>query len=520
MPKKKKKDEAPLKKKELLKLHIQELDERLLASTNERDGLAAKLAALATGYQDLEAKNKDLVTRHSSLVTEREALHSDHSSLRTLHSSLVAERDALVTRHSSLVTSQQSLVTSSKSLTSERDTLKAKLAALEKAHQELVTRHSSLVASEKELVTRHSSLATAFKELESKHSSLVTSSKDTSEENELLIQQLHQVQEELEHYFLENKRLCVQQLTAPTSGTLQITGLHLGNSEDSCPHRHLNFDIEGVILAGQEVGKVHLRLVEHHGRAGVVVLATDDGKHPMKSWREDGREGNRSFLLVVPQNEGGRSYIQTAHAHDLILLREATLIAASQLAQDAPPTSSLPAVFWRSLALRFVASLDEMHDHLCAGDVVVEPGESAGSFRFRIQPALVHGHVLPALCGSWHDGNLVLDLPTNGEPPLTAWPRKDDGHPIDSLSFSFDRRPRQEHKTLRASLTKTDRRILTALLRALPAIAGSYTELHVGGALSATPSVSLSKKTFERAAKTFEANGTSPFLTTLLRRPR
>ena len=34
MPKKKKKNEAPLKKKELLKLHIQELDERLLAATN------------------------------------------------------------------------------------------------------------------------------------------------------------------------------------------------------------------------------------------------------------------------------------------------------------------------------------------------------------------------------------------------------------------------------------------------------------------------------------------------------
>ena len=91
MPKKKKKNEAPLKKKELLKLHIQELDERLLAATNERDSLAAKLTAI-------EKTHQELVTRHSSLVTERDALHSDHSSLRTIHSSLVAERDALETR--------------------------------------------------------------------------------------------------------------------------------------------------------------------------------------------------------------------------------------------------------------------------------------------------------------------------------------------------------------------------------------------------------------------------------------
>jgi hypothetical protein len=74
MPKKKKKDDAPLKKKQLLKLHVQELEESLRSATDERDGLAAKLAAL-------EKEHKELATRYSSLGAERDRLRSETKQL-------------------------------------------------------------------------------------------------------------------------------------------------------------------------------------------------------------------------------------------------------------------------------------------------------------------------------------------------------------------------------------------------------------------------------------------------------
>ena len=438
LPKKKKKDEAPLKKKELLKLHIQELDERLLASTNERDGLAAKLTALEKTHQEL--------------VTSSQSLHSDHSSLRTLHSSLVAERDALVTRHSSLVT--------------------------------------------------------AFKDLESKHSSLVTSSKETSEENELLIQQLHQVQEELEHYFLENKKLHTRALSATIGSALEFEALHFGSAEDAAPHRHLNFELEGARIGDQTIGHARLRLTEHHGRAGLVVFATDDSQHPIKSWREDGREGDRPFLLLVPQDDSGRTHIRAAHAQDLILLRQAALLAAAQLAQGAPTTSTLPPAFWRSVALRFVAFLDEANnDRLCPGEAAIETGDSPGSFRFSITQALVRGRVLAPLCGSWRSGHLTLELPTSGEPPLTAWPRNDDGSFAQSLEFSFERGARQEQKILRASLTKEDRLILAALLKALPDIVLAHPPASAEEDTAASTPLGIRPSDFVKAAGIFSANG-------------
>ncbi len=417
MPKKKKKDEAPLKKKQLLKLQVQELEESLRSATDERDGLAAKLATLAAGYQELEAKNKDLVTRHSS----------------------------------------------------------------------------------------H---ATAFKELESKHSSLVASSKETSEENELLIQQLHQVQEELEHYFLENKKLGGRLLAAPAGSTLfKIDSIHFGHAEDTAPHRHIDFTIEGARIGEKSLGTINLRLIEHHGRAGMVVRAAADGSHPVELWREDGREGKRAFLLVVPQDDRGKSFIREAKAPDLILLRQSALLAAAHLAQGALLQSALSTDFWRNVALRFVAFLDEAHDRLVPGEVEIEAGETPDSFRFKIQPVLVGGNILPEIRGSWRDECLTLEYPGTGEPPLAAWPLTEVGKPADSLALSFLRADQQEQKALRASLTKSDRRLLRLLLEALPEFARNKSPATADDAASAGRAISPRLYTFRKAAHSLSSNG-------------
>jgi hypothetical protein len=434
MPKKKK-DAAPLKKKQLLKLQIQELEETLRSATEDRNGLAAKLATLATGYQELESKNK--------------AIESDHASL----------------------------------------------------------------------ITRHTSLVTAFKELETKHSSLLASSKETSEENELLILQLRQVQEELEHYFLENKKLSSRLLAAPAGSPLfKIDSIHFGHAEDSTPHRHLDFRIEGARLGEKSVGSISLRLVEHHGRAGLVVRAAADGSHPMELWREDGRENERAFLLVVPQDDQGNSFICEAKARDLILLRQSALLAAAHLANGSSLQSALPAAFWRSVALRFVIFLDEAHERLAAGDVEIEAGEAPDSFRFRICPALVGPNILAEVCGSWRDECLTLELPGTGEPPLEAWPRVEDGKPVESLALSFLRADQAEQKKLRASLTKSDRRLLRFLFEALPELVRNHSLATAGDTDSASPPIASRLDDVRKAAHVFSANGNRAFISRLLGR--
>jgi hypothetical protein len=584
MPKKKKKDDAPLKKKQLLKLHVQELEESLRSATGQRDGLAAKLATLEKDHKGLVTSHNDLATRHTSLLTSEKELVTRHTSLATAFKELES-------KHASLASSE-------KSVTTEREALKAKLAALEKEHKELVTRHSSLVTSHNDLITRHSPLVTAFKELEARNSSLLVAEQDLSravqglekknttlasssrlviderdsiraelaslqadqlslvaerdelaarhlsllnesealrskhaslttlhsrltaerdslvasekaakEESELLVQQLHQVQEELEHYFLQNKKLRTEALAAPAGAALEIEALHFGRSEDSPPHRHLDFDIEGLRMGTISVPSMHLRLVDHHGRAGMVVFATPEGKLPLQTWREDGRDGDHAFLLVVPQDEAGRSYIREADARDLIILRQAALLAASHLAQGTPVSSSLPASFWTNVARNFVAFSDEANDSLRLGEVAIKPGESPDAFHFSIGQALLAGRVLPPLCGSWSEGHLRLELPAGGNPPLTAWPRHEDGRFAQNLDFSFERGDRDEQKKLRATLTKQDRRTLEALLEALPGIVDRYPPAAKDEGSTPPEPFRISPKAFRKAADAFCSNG-------------
>lgn len=137
---------------------------------------------------------------HAALVAERDALaarltslESEHSSLATLHSSLVAERDDLVTRHQQLATALDQLQGQHSSLVAERESLRHDTAARQAVQNET---QAKLATAEK-----------ALTEARAAREKTEADAKDTAEENELLLGQLHQVQEELEKYFLENREL-------------------------------------------------------------------------------------------------------------------------------------------------------------------------------------------------------------------------------------------------------------------------------------------------------------------------
>lgn len=93
----------------------------------------------------------------------------------------------------------------------------AELARTQERLHALEAQHAALETSRKQLEATRKQLETSHKELEATH-------KDTVEENELLLLQLHQVQEELEQYFLkyqELKGLQDEPGTTPASGSTE-----------------------------------------------------------------------------------------------------------------------------------------------------------------------------------------------------------------------------------------------------------------------------------------------------------
>lgn len=130
-------------------------------------------------------------------------------------------------------------------------------------------------------------------------------------ENAYLLLQLHQVQEELED---EHRRLGPRPAAAARAAA-QLLDLH-----DQGPHRHLDLSVR---LAAADTDadadaapKLRVRLLDHHGRPGLAMLAKQSGELPLAGWQPTGHEEGRGYMLLVPSDDQGRVRLQRLGASD------------------------------------------------------------------------------------------------------------------------------------------------------------------------------------------------------------
>ena len=126
---------------------------------------------------------------------------------------------------------------------------------------------------------------------------------------DLLLIQLHQVQEELEHYYLQwrEAETALEQAKkhrAPAfPGDARISGLSLGEARTDGPYSSLDAVLAEASSGGREWRNLPIRLVEHHGAPGLAVFA-DPATAPLSVWQPHGSEAGRPFMLLVPSDTG------------------------------------------------------------------------------------------------------------------------------------------------------------------------------------------------------------------------
>jgi len=295
---------------------------------------------------------------------------------------------------------------------------------------------------------------------------LVTSTKDTTEENELLLLQLHQVQEELEHYFLENRKLQrARLLNGGSEGSLlRAEGLRLGHAHDQKPHRHLNFTLEGANLGERTLGNVPLRLVEHHGRPGLAIFQPSGAAEPpLYHWKASGEENGQPYQLVVPQDPAGRDFLLAAPTSDLLLLRNGALILAAHLESSEDTASSPQKRDWSRVARFFAALTDDLTSRLHYDDI--ECTYEDRSPCIRLNHVWLPGRYLGNLEFIWRDSSIIMQDTS----ALTAWPRDTHGNPL--AEAVFDLSPSADSRKQRAlwsGLTDKDRQLMTLVASELP----------------------------------------------------
>ena len=301
------------------------------------------------------------------------------------------------------------------------------------------------------------------------------------EENELLLLQLHRVQEQLEHYYLQRKAL---EDASDHYGWRSVfpfahSAIHLIRQHDCAPHRHLHFAVENVRSGAREIARLEVRLLDHLGRPGIAVFSTRSNE-ALAAWQATGDEAGQPFMAIIPSDPHGRLLLERMGTADWQLVNHLAHLVQRFLVGD----GSHLGVRWQVAAARLCRHLIDMPPRLRYDRLQLSRVESEGGLQLDVLlgRASYGDRMLDQVQLRWqavrHGGNvdtpslrwLLPEDPTNV--PLAVWPMSDDGKLAGAFtvpvgSGSEARQKRQQW----VALSAVDRALVLAVLDALPGAA-------------------------------------------------
>ena len=254
-------------------------------------------------------------------------------------------------------------------------------------------------------------------------------------DNELL--RLQQMQEELEHYYLECRKLEAAAASSPAMDLIEMSAAEVlpVTERATLPHRELTFNLRQVRIADRSIPKATVRLVEHHGLPGMVVFGS--GKHPqlLASWQQSGEEDGQPYSLLIPSDTNSQPIFNAMDSTDWLVTQALAALFEKRLSD---PALQL-AAHWKPLARRLREQLQEMPCRFRFGSLDVAPVGEPGSGKLAFNFGQVHcgARQLPRLSVHWqpsgpHAGLTLLCGP-DGAPPLPTWPDDEQGVVPDRL---------------------------------------------------------------------------------------
>ncbi len=313
---------------------------------------------------------------------------------------------------------------------------------------------------------------------------LRTQQQATAQENELLLLQLHQVQEELEQYYLAWRELSTKVVAPVGAARFEVGRVEIGAERDSPPHRELCFVLHQVQAGGRKLPHAHARLVEHHGRPGIAFFEADGTGPALAAWRPNGHEGEHGYMLLVPADEAARPLLQHMGRADWDFT-EAVASTIERALQESP--TAAPAR-WQAVAARLRQQLAELPTRLRYDSLDVAPAADAkGALDCKFGNLSFGRRRTDAIRVRWwpqRAGGAALELlapESDAEaPPLAAWPVDDKGVSQSAWPLPLGDEPAAQRAQAWRALGPTDREMLLGLLDALPA-AAERAQPHVEG---------------------------------------
>jgi hypothetical protein len=463
----------------------EELEKHFLEHENTKNSLRPQIDELNKEIEEARKKNADAF---SQLTTSQ---NETKQALASLKSASDEQAEAKEENELLLLQLHQVQEELEKIFLEQRDTQNRLSAQIDQLNKEIEEARKKNADAFSQLTTSQNETKQALASLKSAGNEHA----EAKEENDLLLLQLHQVQEELEHYFLENRKLSKHTANKAASlghPVLTAEAVKIATSGGSDEHRHIDFCLEEASLNDRYLGRLDLRLVEHHGRPGLLMFGQQNP--PLHHWVISGEEDGNPFMLIVPQDKAGCEYLKAATTSDLFILQ-----GAISLLMKALNSSEQNQETWRWLRVTeaFLDRCRELPSRLHYDDVQPRP-EDSESFHFRVVGASVPGRYLPEFCFVWRGHSLAMELSSSHQPPMTCWPLDEHGRPVREMVWDLSRHLAKSATNLSASATATDKLFLWNLLEELPNFIEHIRLKH--------PNLEFPKNNLLRAAKRMKRN--------------
>ena len=195
--------------------------------------------------------------------------------------------------------------------------------------------------------------------------------KDTEEENDLLLAQLHQVQEELENYFLKHQDVSAelealqarfQKLLARVPGYLEVDSLEVVK-HDKSKALSTQWLVKGLESAGGTVPELKFRTFVENGVACLEFQRSEDGETALKRWPAGGDEYEAVVSAVGDEITGPHraKVLQSISTSDWLLVKTLNTLLTKEL--EKPELVKLPRGF---NAKGLGKAVSELQSHLNA----------------------------------------------------------------------------------------------------------------------------------------------------------
>jgi hypothetical protein len=450
------------------------------------------LKELSRNEQQLAAERDDLATRLDSLQSEHSSLSTRHSSLVTSQESLVAERDALATQlaqvqqhavktHEMLLQEIQNAHKESEDFFEQLEIARAdaeatrqELASVRAAHdadrQELARTAGSLQqteASKQEAESHQRVLQDELSALQAESQSLKES---TLRNHEMLLQEIQNAHKESESFFEQWKSL----EASVQPHYLVAERILRGGEKHHPPHSHLDYVFESASLFERHWRRLPVRLVEHHGNAGLAIFNPyGNGTNPLYHWKPDGQESGLDFMLFVPSDKNATDKLVGVPASDLLLVRDATVKILGHLSVHEGPEAER----WEPIARRLLQEIEEIPERLHYDSVAgfVNGEVKRPSIRFNAANLYFRGNCARAFIIDWTpatSGGTIRLEPNKANTPLLL-------SSASEVVVGFDSNEEEESvRKLWRSLTERDRTFLLLLAKAIPDFVFHLCEQH------------------------------------------